>query len=101
MECAVHYIQLLFAGQLDEVYCVAGNSDGQLRVFFRMFHGIQQRFTHQHIHIQVVPVVEEVTIQQCNQIVDLFFIASAQCVRNDAERVADAVFRLIVGQFGN
>ena len=42
MESSGDNIILLFLGQLDEVNCIAADTDGQLRILFRMLLRIQQ-----------------------------------------------------------
>ena len=54
MERSGDNIILLFLGQLDEVYCIAAYTDGQLRILFRMLLSVQQGFSIQYVYVQVV-----------------------------------------------
>ena len=65
-------VVLLLLGELDEVYGVAGNADGQLRILFRVVHRVEQRFALEHVHVQVMAVLREVAVQQRNQVRLLF-----------------------------
>ncbi len=47
-------VALLFRRQRVEAYRVAGNTNGQLRIFFRMLNRVQQGFATQHVNVQVL-----------------------------------------------
>ena len=81
----------MFAAQLHEVYGITGNTDGELRIFFRMFHGIVKHFTVQYVHVQVVSAFGEIAIHHCHQIFYAILFSSSQRFRNDGEGVADTV----------
>ena len=60
-------ILLLFFGQGVKTYGVARYTDGQLRIFFRVFHRVEQHFAVHDVHVQVLTTfdgrfVMEVTI---------------------------------------
>ena len=74
MESAGDNIILLFLGQLDEVYSVSADTDGQLRILFRMLLSVQQSFTIQYVYVQVVTAFFSIAVQQANQIFNLLFI---------------------------
>ena len=99
MECTTDYIELLFAGQFNKVDCIPGNADGELRIFFRMFHRIKQGFADEHVYIQMMTVFQEVAVKQSGQIANLFLFALSQCIRNNTESITDAVFCVILWQF--
>lgn len=53
VESAVDHIQLLFASELDEVHRITRNADSELRIQFRVFHGVQQGFALEHVDVDV------------------------------------------------
>src|SRR5690606_13032954 len=97
---------LLFFSQRVETYCVARYTDGQLRIFLRMFHRIEQHFTVHDVHVQVLTTfdgrfVVEVTIHQACQVGLTHFIVFTQRVWHDGEGVRDTIFRVGKRQFSN
>lgn len=62
---------LLLGCQLDEVYGIAGNADGQLGVIFGMFLSIQQGVTVQNVDIEVMAALGSIAVQKIYEIVDL------------------------------
>ena len=101
MERAVHHVELLLAGQPDEVHGVAGNPDRELRILLRMIHRVEQHLAMQHVHIQMVPALGEITVEQRNQILTLLFRSFPERTRHDRKRVADSVLGVVVGKFRN
>ena len=79
MEATADNFQLVFAAQLHEVYGIAGNADSQLRIVFRMLHGIVQHITVQYVYVQVVGTFGEVTVI----IVTRFSIRSSSVAPSD------------------
>ncbi|SQI25883.1 Uncharacterised protein [Salmonella enterica subsp. arizonae] len=66
-------VLLLFFRQGVKTYRVTRYADGQLWIFFRMFHRVQQHFTVHDVHVQVLTTfdgrfVMEVTIHQARQV---------------------------------
>src|SRR5205823_2914828 len=53
VESSVDDVHLLFARQTHEIDCVAGDANGQMRIFFWMLHCIQQHVAIQHVHVHV------------------------------------------------
>lgn len=72
VECTVDHIHLLLTGQLDEVHCVTGDTNGELWVQFRVVHCIFQGLAVEHVHVDVVTHVVHVTVEQVGQVVDPF-----------------------------
>ena len=62
-EGSCYNVFLLFASQFVEVYRIAGDSDRKLWVFFRMIHGIKQRFAVEYIHVDVMSALAEVSVE--------------------------------------
>ena len=87
MECTCDDIELLLACQFDEVHGISGYPDGQLRIFFRVIHGIDQRLPVEHIDVQVVAVLHGVAIKDADQIQLLYPLFLAEGFRYDAECV--------------
>ena len=86
---AGNHVELLFASELDEAYGVAGNADGEVLVFFllRMFHGVLEFFDTEHVHVQVVAALAEVTVENLHELVGAFFVVVTESVRVDRLRV--------------
>ena len=87
MEGTRNNLTLLLTAQLVEVYRVAGNTDGQVRVLLRMLVSRHQGFAVEHIYVQVVRILREIAAHDGNQIVHLLLIGLAECARRDGERV--------------
>ena len=68
MHGAADNFQLLLVGERREVDCVAGDTDRQLRVLFRMIHRIEQGLSQDNIDVDVVAAVGEITVEQIAQI---------------------------------
>ena len=83
VEGAADDVQLLFAGQFDEVDGVAGNADGQLGILFGMIHGVQQRFAVEDVHVHVVAFLGGVGVQQGDQVGLAVLLGLAQGLRHD------------------
>ena len=100
MAGACPHVQLLLAGQVDELDSVAGNADGEVGVLFllRVLHGVQQLLLAKDIHVQVVCALIEVAIQYLHQILHALVLAVTQCLGVDGLGVGDAVQRPVVGQ---
>ncbi|MNH96121.1 hypothetical protein D3C73_487830 [compost metagenome] len=97
---------LLLFGQRVEANGITGYADGQLRIFLRVFHGVQQHLTVHHVDVQVlttfqVGFVVEVTIHQAGQVGFLGFHVFAQGVRHDGEGIGDTIFGVGERQLGN
>ena len=68
----------MLAAQLHEVHGIAGNADGELRILFRMFHGIFQHFAVQYVYVQMVGTFGEVAVHHGYQVLYTFFRCRAQ-----------------------
>ena len=53
---------LLFRGQLDEVYSIAGYADGKLRIVLRMLLGVQQSISVQNVYIKVMTALCSIAV---------------------------------------
>ena len=53
---------LLFLRELNEVYGIAGYTNGELRIFFRMRLRIQKGFTIENVNVEVMTTVANVTV---------------------------------------
>src|SRR5690606_10790993 len=81
-------------------------TNGQLRIFLRVFHRIQQHFTVHDVHVQVLTTfngrfVMEVTIHQTREVSFTDFVVFTQRVWNDREGVRDTIFRVSKRQFSH
>src|SRR5690606_13347017 len=99
-------VLLLFFRQGVKTYCVARYADGQLRIFLRMFHRVEQHFTVHHVHVQVLTTfngrfVEEVTIHQTREVSFTYFVVFTQRIWHVREGVRDTIFRVSKRQVGD
>jgi hypothetical protein len=53
---------LLFLREFNEVNCIAGNTDGELRILFRVSLCIQKSFTVKYVNVKVVTTIANVTV---------------------------------------
>ena len=100
---AGNHVELLFASELDEAHGVARNADREVLVFFllRMFHGVLELFNAEHVHVQVVAALAEVTVENLHQLVGTFFVVVTESIRVDRLCVADTVESVFVRNLGN
>lgn len=77
MEGAVDNIQLLFAGEFDEVDGIARDADGKLWVEFGVLHGIKQYILVNDIDVDVVSALIKVAVQQSHEVVDFVLVVAA------------------------
>src|SRR6187401_2301340 len=92
-ETAVHDIELLLAREAHEVHRVSRNADGELRIFVRVFHRIEQRLLAQDVEIQMESTLAEEHVEAGDRAPDGRLLAFPVVGRDDRERVADAVLR--------
>src|SRR5699024_8943875 len=95
MAGAADDVQLLLAGQVDELDRVAGHTDGEVGVLFLLgvLHGVDQLFLAKDIHVQMVRALAEVAVHDLDQVLDPLALAVAQRVGVDGLGVGDAVQR--------
>ena len=53
---------LLFLREFNEVNCIAGNTDGELRVLLRMRLCVQESFSIEYVNVEVMTTIANVTI---------------------------------------
>ena len=95
-------IQLLLSRQLHEVYRITGNTDGQLRILFGIFHCIFQQRSVEYVDIQVLSAFRsKVTPQQLGQIIYAVIRFFTQRIRRDCKGVRDTVADIFKRQLGN
>ena len=68
VEGAVDDVHLLLAGQAHEVHRVTGNADGELRVFLRVIHRVEQHRAVEDIHVHVISAGAEERVQHAHQV---------------------------------
>src|SRR5690554_6048327 len=100
MESTGNYFFLLFWGQLDKVNSITGYPDSQLWVFLRMFHCIQQGLPVQHVHVQVMGILDKITVKNRDQITDLILLIPAKGIRHDGEGIGNTILAIIIWQLG-
>ena len=103
MAGAADHVVLLFLREREELDSVAGNADGEVRVFglFRVRLSVEQLFHAEHVHVQVVSALGEVTVHDGDELLGAFVVAVAESVRADGLRVADTVERVFVRELGD
>src|SRR5690606_3263049 len=99
-------VLLLFFRQGVKTYCVARYTDGQLRIFLRVFHRVEQHFTVHDVHVQVLTTFDgrfmvEVTIHQTREVGFTHFVVFTQRVWHDREGIRDTIFCVSKRQFSN
>jgi hypothetical protein len=67
-------ICLLLGSQLDEVDCISGYADGELRIVLRMLLSVQKGISVQNVYVKMMAALGCVTIKQINQVIDLLSI---------------------------
>lgn len=86
MEGAANDLHLLLAGQAHEVDGVARDANGQLRVLLGVLHGILQSFPREHVHVEVVGALGEVTVQKRGQVVHAVLLCLAESCRVEQKK---------------
>ena len=72
VEGAGDHVELLLAGEPDEVDRVPGHPDGQLRVALGVIHRVQQRGPVQHVDVHVEPAAGDVAVEDADEVADPF-----------------------------
>lgn len=87
-----YHVTLLFRGQGVEAHCVAGHTDGQLRVFFRVGDGVFQGFATQHVDVQVLATFNgrlglnrQLAVFELAQLGDLDFLIGSEGIAFGAD----------------
>ena len=62
-------VVLLFFREFDEVYSITGNTNGKLRILFRVSLRVQKGFAIKYVYVEVVATVTNVAVQHINQII--------------------------------
>ena len=98
-----NHVELLFAGQVNELDSVAGHTNREVRIFrfFRVFHCIDQLFRTENVDIEMVGTAFEITVHHTHQIVDAFFKRMAESVGANGLRVGDAVQSVFIGKLSH
>src|SRR5262245_51510323 len=73
MECAIDHLHLLLPREPHEVHGVARHPDGEVRVFLRMVHGVEQRLTVQHVDVHVISRRAEERVEHRGEVRDAIF----------------------------
>jgi len=82
MERPVDHVHLLIAREPYEVDRVPRHANRQRRILFGMIHGIQERFTIQHVNVDVIAGDTEESIKHFSQVLDLILGNPAQTSGN-------------------
>ena len=83
MESSVYHIKLLLSCEIDELHCIAGYADGEIRIFgfIRMLHDIKQCLPAEDVHIQVMRTLAEIAVHGAYQILYTLVLIMAESRR--------------------
>lgn len=101
MEGAGNNLELVFAAEFYEVDGVAGNSYGELRVVFGVFHCVEEHLAIENVYVEMVGAFGEVAVHHADEVFNAFFVRRTEALRDNAEGVRDAVLTVAIAQFGN
>ena len=62
MECSGDNVVLLLLGKLDEVYCISGNTDSELRIVLGVLLSIEKSITCEYVNVEVVAALNCITV---------------------------------------
>ena len=82
MERPFYDFRLLLAGKSAEVDRISGNADSKSRVLFGVIVSIDKRFAVEHIDVEVVCALQEITVQQTDKISISFLVRFAESIRH-------------------
>ena len=99
MECSGDNVVLLLLSKLDEVYCISGNTDSELRIVLRVLLSIEKSITCEYVNVEVVAALNCITVKKTYQVFDLLFICchSKNSFQNKGEIV---LYRMSVFLYG-
>src|SRR3954464_3060555 len=86
VESAIDDIHLLLARQPHEVDRVAGNADGELRVFLRVVHGVEQHLAVENVDVGMIPCAAEKSVEQTDEVSGLVIWRAAQTAGHHRRR---------------
>ena len=75
VECSGDNVVLLLLGKLDEVYCISGNTDSELRIVLGVLLSIEKSITCEYVNVEVVAALNCITVKKTYQVFDLLFAA--------------------------
>ena len=75
------HVELLLAGQPDEVHRVAGDPDRQLRVVLRVGHRVLEHLAVEHVDVHVEAAGADVAVEHADQVVDPVVRVAAEARR--------------------
>jgi hypothetical protein len=62
---------LLLGSKLDEVYCVSGNADGELRIVLGMLLSIEKSVSVENVNVKMVATLGSITIKKVYKVINL------------------------------
>ena len=100
---ARNHVELLLAGEVDELHRVAGDADREVGVLglLGMLHRIFELLDAKHIDVQVVRAVGKVAVKHVDQVAHALRLVGAKRAGVDGLRIGDAVQCVLVGQLGH
>ena len=66
-------VSLLLGSKLNEVYCVSGNTDGELRIVLGMLLCIEKSISVENVNVKMVSALGSVTIEKIYKVANLCF----------------------------
>ena len=90
-----HFVLMLLA-QVDEANGITRHADREVRIVFRMSLCVTEQVHVEHVHIQVVSTLSEVTVHHAGEVGDLHFLILTECGRVNGEGIGDTVTAGIV-----
>ena len=71
MEGSGNNLVLLLLGKLDEVYRIAGDTDGKLRIFLGVSLRIKKRLASEHVNVEMMAALFYVAVKKSYEIIYL------------------------------
>ena len=83
MERSTYHFLLLVAGELVKVYCVTRDTNGKCGVECGVIHRIDELLTVKDVYVEVVCILDKISVKHRYQIRLAFFSVLAKCNGSD------------------
>ena len=92
---------LLLAGELIEVYGIAGNSDSEVRICFGILICLDESVAVENVDIDMMCLLCEVAVKNCNKVCDSLVLRLSECIGSDGEGIGDTVAAVLIAKLCN
>ena len=98
MECSGDNLFLLLTGELIEVNCITGNTDGEVRIILGILICLDESFAVENVDIDMMCLLCEVAVKNCNKVCDSLVLRLSERIGSDGEGIGDTVAAVLLAK---